>query len=174
MSKLQVQDWANANSHSPSLVDKITVGAAIIRTTRRYKEIRLLKRNANEAYYPNVFEIPGGKVDTQDTCILDAIVREVVEETNLEVSAITAALPTLTYITRKMIRDAAGKEVAIVRRALQLGYVVSVCAGRGLDFCVNTDEHSMGIWAGLDSLEEVDMTSEMRGLVLEALTSTLY
>lgn len=171
MSKLEVQNRTNTHSsdHSSTFIDKITVGAAIIRNTDGCNEILLLKRNADEAYYPNVFEIPGGKVDAQDTCIRDAIAREVVEETGLHVSAITAALPTMKYTTRKTTRAEAGLEVVIERHALQLSYIVSIDPEQGMNFRVNKNEHSMGSWVGLDSVERVDMTDEMRRIVVVAL-----
>ncbi|KAH7375076.1 NUDIX hydrolase domain-like protein [Plectosphaerella cucumerina] len=174
MSKLEVQNRTNAGADKSdhASIDKITVGAAIIRNTDGCNEILLLKRNADEAYYPNVFEIPGGKVDAQDTCIRDAIVREVVEETGLQVSAITAALPPMRYTTRKTTRDAAGTEVVIERQALQLSYIVSIDPEQGMNFIVNKNEHSMGRWVGLESLQGVDMTDEMRRIVLVALRTT--
>ena len=91
MAKENAQAWANYTMPSP--INKITVGAAIFRTSKNGRsEILLLKRAAYETYYPGVFEIPGGKVDDSDTSIRSAVVREVHEETGLAITKVTNSL----------------------------------------------------------------------------------
>ncbi|KAK1448744.1 hypothetical protein CMEL01_08059 [Colletotrichum melonis] len=147
-------------------VEKMTVGAAILRHDTSNASILLLKRNCNEEHYPDVFEIPGGKVDATDSTIRDAIVREVAEETQMKVLDITAPLPRIRYATEKIERTSAGQEKIVKRHALQLSYVVTV---EGTEFQVEKKEHSMGIWATRDSLDQISITSDMRKVVLEAL-----
>ncbi|KAM0332194.1 hypothetical protein ACHAQA_002469 [Verticillium albo-atrum] len=139
MTKEKAQGWAN---HAmPSSIDKITVGAAIVRTGKTGRsEILLLKRAAHETYYPGVFEIPGGKVDDSDASIRDAVVREVHEETGLAITKIVNSLTPFVYTTEKQVGE--GLRVQIIRRvAVQLSYLVEV-EGDGDDFAVNEDEHS--------------------------------
>jgi 8-oxo-dGTP pyrophosphatase MutT (NUDIX family) len=166
MTRDAFQAQINATSSSP--IDKITIGAAIIRNNHKCKHILLLKRNAHEAYYPSVFEMPGGKVDKEDLSIRHAIMREVLEETNLTVADISLPLSTIRYTTQKEGIDGSGNPFTIRRNAIQLSYVV-VVEGGGVDFMVNKDEHSIGIWAERKDLDRIPITKDMKRLVLEAL-----
>ncbi|KAH7193756.1 NUDIX hydrolase domain-like protein [Fusarium flagelliforme] len=141
-------------------VDKITVGAAILHKNKR--SILMLKRAAHETYYPNVFELPGGKVDGAEK-IHDAIVREVKEETGLTVTKVITSLAPFTYFTEKTV-----KEKIILRTTLQLSYVVEVKED-GDGFVVDSEEHSEGRWVKSDEADGVVMTGEMRKLVFQAL-----
>jgi ADP-ribose pyrophosphatase YjhB (NUDIX family) len=78
---------AHINSTSFPPIDKVTVGADIIRM-HTIPRILLLKRNADELYYPDVFEMPGGKVYANDASVREAITSEVYEETKLRVARI--------------------------------------------------------------------------------------
>ncbi|GKT56732.1 MutT family protein [Colletotrichum tofieldiae] len=164
MSRDEVQHHV-ASSDSPR-ADRVTVGAAILQHDASGPSILLLKRNSDEKYYPNVFEIPGGKVEMTDSTVRDAIIREVTEETQLAVLDIAFPLSCITYTTEKLEKTPAGQEEYIKRHALQLSYVVTV---EGTNFQVNEEEHSIGIWASRDSLDQIPITSEMKALVLEAL-----
>lgn len=150
---------------SPSYrITKITVGAAIVRGSGAQKQILLLKRNTTEAYYPNVFEMPGGKVDESDASIRDAIIREVAEETQLKVADIKFPLFPIYYTTEKKVLDEKGNAAVLQRHAVQLSYVVEI-EGDGRDFVVNKDELSEGMWADAEALEKIPITRKMRGLV---------
>lgn len=122
-------------------INKVTVGAAILGIMGHKKEVLLLKRNADEPYYPHVFEMPGGKTDDWDTCIRDALDREVAEETGLTIRRVIKALPPMTYTTSKMVRDVTGNEVEIVRHAVQISYAVQTYT---TTYAVNKEEHSEG------------------------------
>jgi 8-oxo-dGTP pyrophosphatase MutT (NUDIX family) len=61
----------------------------------------LLKRRADEKHYPNVYEMPGGKVNPADATIRDAVIREVAEETSLAVKDVLHPLQIITYTTQK-------------------------------------------------------------------------
>lgn len=166
MPKENAQAWANYTMTSP--IDKITVGAAIVRTGKNgRREILLLKRAAHETYYPGVFEIPGGKVDASDTSIRNAVVREVHEETGLAINKVTNSLNPFVYTTEKQAGEGLRRQ-NVRRVAVQLSYLVEV-EGDGDGFVVNQDEHCEGTWASLDTLDAMPITEEMRKLVLEAL-----
>ncbi|KAK7415122.1 hypothetical protein QQX98_006154 [Neonectria punicea] len=158
------------NSTRTLPINKVTVSAAILRKdSTKKKQILLLKRNEEEQYYPNVFEIPGGKFDATDNSIQAAIIREVAEETHLTVSHIISSLPPMTYTTEKTIAGVSGEAPrSVLRHAFQLNYAVAI-EGDGTGFCVNKDEHSMGVWACADDLASLPMTAEMRCLVSEVL-----
>ncbi|KAL2206302.1 NUDIX hydrolase [Sarocladium strictum] len=166
----EAQERINSSAGSP--VDKITVGAAILRKSKDPKadtQILLLKRSAHEMYYPNMFEVPGGKVDPGES-LRDAVKREVNEESGLVVFGIVKALPAFNYTTTKTADDPTiGTQESICRRAQQFSYVVTI-EGDGSDFRVNQEEHSEGAWFEASDLANVSMTDEMRNLVIQALT----
>ncbi|KAF5530384.1 hypothetical protein FMEXI_13580 [Fusarium mexicanum] len=169
MSKADIQTWALSSPiYQPA--DKITVGAAIIREDNKgNKHILILKRAAHEAYYPGVFEIPGGKVNETDPSIYDAISREVAEETGLTILKVVSSLKPFSYTTEKQVGQ--GPSIKTIRKvALQLSYLVQVQQGE--DFIVNLNEHSEGVWITADKLHTIPMTEEMRKLVLEAFDAT--
>jgi len=145
--------------------DKIVVGAAIFHP---YEErICLLKRNADEMYYPNVFELPSGNVDVTDSSILSALKREVKEETGFEVIKVYHELEPFHYFTVKMIP---GKLVK--KSCAQLNYVVFVqktWKNRGEYIKVNPEEHSSSVWANYRDLEQLQMTEGMKIVVSDAL-----
>ncbi|TEA12243.1 hypothetical protein C8034_v006006 [Colletotrichum sidae] len=149
--------------------DKVTVGAGIVRnSSNKGPQVLLLKRNASEASYPNVFEMPGGKVDATDSTIRDALVREVAEETQLTVVDVKAPLSPIAYTTEKRDKNADGVERVVKRHAFQLSYIVSV-QGDGSNFRVNKDEHSEGIWADRGVLDGISITPDMKKLVCQVL-----
>ncbi|KAM0217051.1 hypothetical protein ACHAQD_007540 [Fusarium lateritium] len=165
MSRADVQAWARSSMSSP--IDKITVGAAIIRANESgRKNILLLKRADHEAYFPGVFEIPGGKVDESDSSIRGALCREVAEETGLTVSKVLSSLAPFTYTTEKPVSRSFPIEMNR-RVALQLSYLVEV-QGDGDNFMVNPNEHYEGAWTSMEELSSMPMTEEMRKIVLEA------
>lgn len=164
---------AHLNSTNRAPAEKTTVGAAILRLNSAGKrEILLLKRNANETYFPNMYEIPGGKVDDNDASIEAGLAREVAEETHLTTTAVLSALLPFHYTTQKKIQDlSSGQEKVIRRSVVQLSYVVSI-EGDGAEFQVNEWEHSTGGWFDANAAREVPMTREMRNLVSQALEKT--
>jgi len=155
--------------------DKIVVGAAIIHLTTdahsRLEEphILLLKRSANEIYYPNVFEMPGGKVDADDPSIRDALVREVKEETGLDLTRVFGQLPDMIYSTERKVSQENGNQKLMKKSCIQLNFAVEVDLAHGTTFQVNPVEHSTGVWASKRMLGELEMTEAMRGVVSVAL-----
>jgi ADP-ribose pyrophosphatase YjhB (NUDIX family) len=155
--------------------DKIVVGAAIIHLATgqgsefEQPRILLLKRSADEEYYPNVFEMPGGKVDPEDANIRDALSREVKEETGLDLTHMLARLPDMTYSTEKMIRQEDGSEKLSRKSCIQLNFAVEVDSANGMMFRVNPSEHSTGLWANKKMLGQLEMTDQMRDIVSIAL-----
>jgi len=155
--------------------DKIVIGAAIIRLATApdseldEPHILLLKRSADEIYYPNVFEMPGGKVDPEDLSIRDALSREVKEETGLDLTHVLSQLPDMTYSTEKTIQRENRTEQLIKKSCIQLNFAIMVDYTHGTTFRVNPSEHSTGIWASQKMLGELEMTEQMRELVSVAL-----
>ena len=150
--------------------DKVVVGAAALRFTSdlsssKTPSILLLKRAPHEPYFPNVFELPSGKVDLSDPTLKDALAREVQEETGLDVTEILAELKPMIYMTEKTVTDDNGRAFLVSKSAIQLNYVVSLS---GSEVKLSADEHSESCWATEKDLDKLDITSEMRTVVQEA------
>lgn len=150
--------------------DKVVVGAATLRYTSesdpsKIPSILLLKRAAHEVYFPNVFELPSGKVDPEDPTIQHALAREVQEETGLDVTGIIAELKPMIYTTEKTVVDDSGQGISVSKSAIQLNYIVSVSSG---DVKLSADEHSESSWATEGELGGLNITSAMRVVVQEA------
>ena len=146
--------------------DKIVIGALIFeKASPVTPKLLLLKRAEHEEHYPNIFEIPGGKVEDEDLTIRDAVKREVMEETGLQVEEISAATTPFSYtIERKVPGDESGLE-RVLRTSLQFNFV---CDVTGYDFKVDPDEHSEGRFAARAELAELNMTEQMREVAEEA------
>lgn len=151
--------------------DKVAIGAAIFRYNKDSSEqnILLLKRAAHELYFPNVFEIPGGKVDSKDINIKYAVIREVKEETGLDITEFISELKAMTYTTEKTVVDDNVISNIAVKNAIQLNYVVRVSAGH---VRINPNEHSESIWATEGQLDELNITTAMRNVIQEAFGSS--
>ena len=150
--------------------DKVVVGAATLRyasnlSSSKMPRILLLKRALHEPYFPNVFELPSGKVDPNDPTLKYALAREVQEETGLEVTEILAELKPMIYRTEKKVIDDTGREVLVSKTAVQLNYVVSVSSG---EVKLSANEHSESNWAAEEDLFSLNITGAMRTVVHEA------
>jgi len=150
--------------------DKVVIGAAALRyasgpSTPQPPRILLLKRAAKEVYFPNVFELPSGKVDPEDPTIKHALIREVQEETGLDIKEIVTELKPMIYTTDKTVLDDTGRDVFISKSAIQLNYIISISDG---DVKLNVDEHSESTWATEGELEGLNITSAMRLVIQEA------
>ncbi|KAI3317122.1 hypothetical protein HD806DRAFT_551082 [Xylariaceae sp. AK1471] len=128
-------------------------------------EFRKLQPSASGAMYDKVV-LPSGKVDPDDLTLKHALVREVLEETGLDVTGIFAELKPMIYTTEKTIVDGADQEVTISKSAIQLNYVVQVAPGK---VQLHTDEHSESSWASEGELDSLNITTSMRAVIYEAL-----
>jgi 8-oxo-dGTP pyrophosphatase MutT (NUDIX family) len=155
MTRAEFRDSQFSSAGKP--YDKIVIGAIIFKENR----ILVLKRAAHEIYYPNVFELPSGNVDETDPTLGHALAREVQEETGLNITSVLSELLTpFEYETSKMVED-----VQVSKSCVQVNFVVEV---EDDEIVVNPEEHSVGIWAGADEFEGLEMTEGMRGLVRQA------
>ena len=146
--------------------DKVVIGALIIKPDAKGSpEILMLKRAAHETIYPNVFEIPGGKVEDSDATILDAVKREVLEETGMEVAEVIGAVGSFDYTLEKKTLNDADSESSIWYTSLQLNFVCQVVKH---NLTINNEEHSEGKFVSRSEVSELDVTQQMRAVVEEA------
>lgn len=146
--------------------DKIVIGAIILKWNPGMSpEILLLKRAVHEKIYPNIWEIPGGKVEESDPNIFDAIKREVLEETSLKIDKVIGTIGSFDYAVERKIATKDRGMMSIWSQSLQLNYI---CEVAGHDFVVDPEEHSEGRFVAQSGLKALEMTEQMRKVVEEA------
>ncbi|KAI9739316.1 MAG: hypothetical protein M1834_007529 [Cirrosporium novae-zelandiae] len=146
------------------------VGAAVLRyvsASHTIPSILLLKRAAHEVYSPSVFELPSRNVDPDDPTLKHALVREMQEETDLEINDIVAESKPMIFTTEKAVVDNTGREILVSKSCIQLNYVVSV-SDSDAHVKLSAEEHSESTWATEGELDRLDITSAMRTMIREA------
>ncbi len=76
-------------------IDKIVVGAVV-----EYKGKVLLLKRVESEFYGGIHELPSGNVEEGET-LFDTLIREIKEETNLEVEKIKGYIDYFDYLSRK-------------------------------------------------------------------------
>ena len=145
-----------------------TVNTALEKPSRR---ILLVQRAARESAYPNQWELPpGGHAEFGiDQTLLEAVVREVREETGLIVTGIREDSEGFEYGEDKCKSKQYNflVEVALAHTA---GVVESTEASTSeLEVTLNKEEHQAFKWVDRDSLEGLEMKEDMRKYVESAL-----
>lgn len=166
----QFQAKIQAQEQTP--YDKIVVGAAVLKHTQTptNPSILLIKRAANEIYYPDHLELPSGKVSPSDNTILDALARELFEETGLSIESkedVIAQPNSFEYVTEKTVKEPDGRKKTIRKTAVQINFVVKPCSCGGIK--LNLKEHSEYMWATSGKVDGPVMTDLMKAQVQEIL-----
>ena len=120
-------------------VKKIVVGAII---TNQDGKVFLAKRKKDD-FMGGFYEIPGGNGESKET-IYDTLVREIKEETNLDIKRVKSYINYFDYVSDK------GK------KSRQFNFVVEV---KSLNNIVLT-EHDCYEWLDLDELEKIKKISD--------------
>lgn len=105
-------------------IEKVVVGAVILRDHKA-----LLVRRTAEEFMGGLVELPSGGVDPNEN-ILDALIREIKEETNLDVENIQAYIGSFDYVS------GSGKKTR------QLNFTVSAIG----ELQLNPEEHDEYFW----------------------------
>ncbi|KAF7348496.1 NUDIX-domain-containing protein [Mycena venus] len=140
-------------------VERMVVGVAIIveEPTSRIKKMLLVQRSAEEKMLPNMFELPGGKAEHEDTTILDTVARETLEETGFVVTRIVEEFSHFDYTTSRGLYRQLNFVVEVEGSASQSG---------GLPIpTLNPEEHQAYRWVAVkdsDSLGSLPMTPGMK------------
>ena len=153
--------------HDGKQYDKIVVGAVILKEgPLGESQILVVKRAAHEHFYPNIWEIPGGKVEDFDLTILDALKREVLEETSLQVEEVIGTVMSFDYFVEKKIAKEDGGDKSSLSTSLQLNFV---CTVTNYNISINPEEHADARLVGPTEVTKLEMTEKMREVVDEAL-----
>ena len=118
-------------------IDRIVVGAVIIRDGRAL----ILRRKADD-YMGGMFEIPSGRLDGEET-LVDALSREVEEETGLRVASIDWYLGSFDYSSMSG------------RKTRQLNFLIQV-----YESDVKLSEHDTFEWVREDEISNYGMSDE--------------
>jgi 8-oxo-dGTP diphosphatase len=102
---------------------------------------------------PNIWELPSGKVEIDDTTILDAAARECLEETGLTVTAFVAEGKCFNYSTGK-------------GSSLQLNFDVEVQEEDPV--IVNPKEHQAYQWCSEKEIEMVGVTNATKEILKDS------
>ncbi|MBZ9570061.1 NUDIX domain-containing protein [Methanobrevibacter sp. TMH8] len=111
-------------------------------------KILILKRHPNSKTNPNRWELPGGKVDPGED-FDDALIREFVEETNLNIK----------------IGDLVGavQENFSYKRTVALVMHVEIISGE----IAISDEHIDWKWAYMNEIKDLDVSGWFKKLLIE-------
>jgi len=114
----------------------------------------LLLRRAPTDTFPNLWEVPGGGAELADTTLLDAVVREVLEESGLVVTMVKQLLGTAEFKTRSG------------RVCRKHDFLVAVEEG---EIKTHPAEHSEWGWFGVEEVNVLAITMEdMRKTLMAA------
>ncbi|KAH8829482.1 NUDIX hydrolase domain-like protein [Flagelloscypha sp. PMI_526] len=143
--------------------DKLVVGIAIIQNNTSSGPSRILyvQRSSTEHLYPDIYELPGGKVDEDDVSILHGAAREAVEETSLQVTHFLGEFQSLWY-TIERVYD--GKP--IMQTSLQINLVAKIDGDP--DVKLNPEEHQAYVWVAEEEVEPLPSTEEMKQVMKNA------
>jgi len=100
---------------------KVVVGVVVL---AKHK-VLLLQRSATELHFPNTWELPSGKVESEDPTLLDAATRECFEEMGMTVTEFIEEMNSFEYMVE-------GRGLT-----LQLNFLVEA----GGDVVINQEKH---------------------------------
>jgi len=152
---------------------KLVVGVAIVLPATKPLRILLVQRAAHEKDFPGVYELPGGHVEDSDKTILDAAIREAMEETGLTVSNIVGEIPPFEYSVEKIFAAEGGAvPAAVVRSTIQLNFMAQVLplgSANALEVKLNPEEHQNYAWVSKEDLGRYNISQGMIEVVKNAL-----
>ena len=115
-------------------IQKVVVGGVI---ANQKNEFLILKRSEKEKFLPGLCELPSGGVDKGED-LVDALIREIKEETGLDVKSIDS------YIGHFDYKSSSGKNTR------QLNFLVGTNYGL---VKLNPEEHSEHFWIDAANIE---------------------
>lgn len=117
-----------------------------VETTSPRPRLLLLQRTSGDAYGDR-WDFPGGSVEKHDETIVDAVKREVLEETGLHVSEIVGFVGIHTWVDARPNRDAKRAKFSFTVKVAEEGK-----AG-GPDIKLAQTEHQAFMWATEEDID---------------------
>ncbi|KAJ2810229.1 hypothetical protein H4S07_002789 [Coemansia furcata] len=128
--------------------------------------VLIVQRAAHEHSYPNEWEIPGGHVDPGES-ILEALSREIYEETALVVTKVLCEFEGFRYWSTKYEEGESTTDSSLSVCTQQLNFCVLVKDTSAIK--LDPQEHQQYAWCTSETLEQYKMTPTMRQVVSNAL-----
>ena len=122
-------------------VTHFSTGIAVMKDSK----VLIVRRVANDFLGGN-FELPGGGVDEGES-FQDGAIREMFEETGLQITTITRMFEGFDYSTNRK------------PKVRQLNFIVDTDS---TDVVLSPEEHDMFLWVGKDEFANVPMSKNMR------------
>ncbi len=127
-------------------IEGFIVGAVIIKDNK----VLLLERPKDD-FMPGIFELPSGKVEKNES-LKEALLREVLEETNLKVKSIKEYLGSFDYLSNSK------------KKKRQFNFLVEV-----EDFNIKLSEHDSYKFLSINELEDYNITSSVKSIIKKVL-----
>ena len=132
------------------IVQKIVLGGAVIKDGK----ILILQRSQNEDIYPGIWELPGGKREPLESSE-DSLIREIMEETSLNVEPI---MPFSVF-------DYQIEKPDETRDSTQINFLVAL-TGEGN--VMLSKEHQAFAWITSKEIGKYNFTEETKNVVKKA------
>ena len=129
------------------IVQKIILGGVVVKDNR----VLIIQRSADEEAYPNLWEIPSGKREPFEKSE-DAVVREVKEETGLDVEVV---MPISVFEFKVEKPDE-------IRDATQINFLVKLKGDQEVKI---SDEHQNFAWITKDEIDNYEISRETKDVV---------
>ena len=133
---MKFYDFLEANAKADG-IERLVVGAII---TNEKGEIFLAKRKADD-FMGGIYEIPGGNAKKGES-ILDTLIREIKEETNLDIKKVVSYIDQFDYLSGSC------------KKCRQFNFKVEVTGGP-----IILTEHDTYKWIDLEDIEKIEKIS---------------
>jgi len=132
------------------VIQKVVIGGVVIDDGKAL----IVQRASNEDFFPNHWELPGGKKEPLET-IIKTVERELKEETGLDVSVIKP-LNTLNYTW---------ESESEIKDATQINFLTKLTGEPNVKL---SDEHQNFAWIKPNEVDNYDLSLEMKEAGKEA------
>ena len=126
------------------IVLKIVVGGIVFNNGK----VLIIQRSSSEATYPNLWELPSGKKEPLEK-VSDAILREVKEETGLNVQ-IRSVCNVIDYVIEKESE---------IRDATQINFILDII---GQNIIALSPEHQKHAWITLSEIGNYNLSKKIK------------